>query len=475
MLATTGGDEAADQLRDPVRDHRGHRELASDREPEGDSRVEVAAGDLAEGGDHQAETEAEAGCDARRCDRAGQVDGRGDTAEADEEEAEGSDDLGQQPVAHRWCVHGSSRARCRWIAAAARAASRTIYACDRIPRRVNHVPRFESSSRGARCDSREHRSCRGGAPARRRARRSAIRSLVLEARAPRPTRSSASARGTKPSDVHASTGGADCERAVGRRPRRRPPPRRRGSVPRGRSRSTACGSIPRSASRASRNLPGRRPRGRFVEPDIGSAKIVDLRDAEWVVPCRRSGRARAPRRRSRLPPRRHVAGDDEREVALSRRDCGGAVRGTAGIEAELVSAKLVLIQHKGERRSGRAADRSSRRRAASPRSPSAIGGARPRRSRPPATPLEPDGTSTRPSAPASELRMPAPRRSGIATSSSPTCARPERESTRRCARSIGSRLAPSLDARSSRRWAAPLNAASSGAANNSNARAAETG
>ena len=99
------GDEAADQLRDPVGDHRGRRELAGGGQPERDRGVEVPTRDLPEGGDHQAETEAEARCHPRRRDRAGQVHGRGDAAEPDEEEPEGADDLCQQPVAHRWCVH----------------------------------------------------------------------------------------------------------------------------------------------------------------------------------------------------------------------------------------------------------------------------------------------------------------------------------------------------------------------------------
>ena len=108
------------QLRDPVDEREHGREAARDQEPERDRRVEVAAGDVADGRHHDGDCEAvrerdadepepgrRVGCALR--ERGGEElrEGEG-RARADEDEREGSDEFGEAPP-HGFVEHRRGR------------------------------------------------------------------------------------------------------------------------------------------------------------------------------------------------------------------------------------------------------------------------------------------------------------------------------------------------------------------------------
>ena len=91
------GDEAADHLGDPVGDELAPGEAAADGEAERDRRVEVAAGDRADGVGHGEHGQAEGERDAGEADaELGEAGGEHGAAAAAEHEPEGAECLGSK-------------------------------------------------------------------------------------------------------------------------------------------------------------------------------------------------------------------------------------------------------------------------------------------------------------------------------------------------------------------------------------------
>ena len=105
--------DAADDLGDDVGNHLRFRMPSADDQPDGDRRIEVAAGDVADGVGHGQHREAEGERDTDEADAqadGGLADPRYETrredraAAAAEDEPEGAEELGGQFVSHGGCL-----------------------------------------------------------------------------------------------------------------------------------------------------------------------------------------------------------------------------------------------------------------------------------------------------------------------------------------------------------------------------------